>query len=157
LATGLFYLVYHIEAPLVSKLAIRLINRLELRKVGSLSTPFDVEYLNISVRPAENPVKKGPRSLQVQPYQHATATPMDNWEILHQRCGENFFCVREPIKAALLPKTDSDKKVHILLHLTSEEDLCWIINVLYYIEELTPTLKPIGSWEEYLAEKAKKE
>lgn len=32
-----------------------------------------------------------------------------------------------------------------------------MVNVLYYIEELLPTLKPVGSWEEYLAEKGKKD
>jgi len=32
-----------------------------------------------------------------------------------------------------------------------------MVNVLYYIEELAPTLKPVASWEEYLAEKARKD
>lgn len=31
-----------------------------------------------------------------------------------------------------------------------------MINVLYHIEEMTPTLRQTANWEEYLAEKAEK-
>ncbi len=61
----LFYLAYHIEAPLVSKLTIRLINRLELSSTRSLSTPFDVEYINITFKYTDSSLKKALQGVQV--------------------------------------------------------------------------------------------
>lgn len=52
---------------------------------------------------------------------------------------------------------ETGKEQHLLLHLSSDEDIGWIVRVLYYIEEVYPSFKPIESWEDYLAEKAKKE
>lgn len=71
--------------------------------------------------------------MKSHPYRRESEV-LGNWEVLSQRCGQNFLCQREPIKETLLPNQEKKKKTHVLLHLTAEEDLSWLINAFYYME-----------------------
>lgn len=42
LAEVLFYVAYHVEAPLMNKIALRILRKLELRRSHKLPTPYDV-------------------------------------------------------------------------------------------------------------------
>lgn len=84
LAEVLFYLAYHIEAPMISKITLRMIRKLELgRKANTLRTPFDIEYIDLKEKEVVGKVK----SLEPVVYRHKVEAPLNNWEILTQRCG----------------------------------------------------------------------
>lgn len=58
-----------------------------------------------------------------------------------------------------LRSEESQKKqdtYNILLNMNQEEDIVWMVAVLYYIEEIENTIVPIKDWEEYLSKKNKK-
>ena len=149
----LFYVAYHIESPVVNRISLRIIKSLRLKQNASIPTPFHATYTQFK----DTPLPKNTIRVEPSPYELVENRDLNNWELLTQRSAENLFRKNEPIIETLIGQKDLGQEKHLLIHLSNEEDIAWIIRVLFYIEELYPTTKQIESWEEYLADKNKKD
>ena len=43
-----------------------------------------------------------------------------------------------------------------MLNINQEEEIVWLVQLFYYLEEMEKTIVGIKNWEEYLASKNKK-
>ena len=50
----------------------------------------------------------------------------------------------------------SEELYHVILNINQEEDIGWMVGVVYYLEEMEQTFKYIKDWDEYVSKKNKK-
>ena len=156
----MFYLVYHVNAPILSRMALRMIGHLKITLTANIKTPFDFSYTSVSLREGR---------FVSQEFKIEDSNSYNNPELLSAKIYDRF-CGPEghdnPIKARLLlplknepsgPVADpAEDRYNLILNLNQEEDVAWMVTVLYYLEEIEQTLHPLKDYEEYLQKKSRK-
>lgn len=169
IAEALFYILYHVEIPLVAQLGLKLLKRLNISLKHGLRTPFDYEYKLYR--------SNAQKELQLTSQFRLPRNNRNNVTLLCSKIHQLFdsshssqlatmFQAGEEGKAGEAVPEDKavpegEDRYNIVLNLHQEEDLYWMLKVLYYADELEvrsgeKTMPEIKDFEEYLGLKSRK-
>jgi len=132
IAETIFYMLYHIETPLIAKLGFKILKRLNISLKQGIKTAFDYEYKLYKTNSSSELELKETFKLQ--------RNDRNNVTLLCSKISSIFdtdFKNQLALKFGEPKEIDEEEdRFNIILNLHQEEDLYWMLKALYYIDEL---------------------